>query len=133
MKMTTQTAQDIANNAIKWIDGLSTTTVRQGFEKLGDAEVGFCCLGYGCVLMGVDYQPDDEFSEEFADRVGLRESDGTAYDAGDIMMLDEYYSLAEMNDGGRSFKEISDEIKNNLMYLFHPPVAERLREHYSRT
>lgn len=116
-------------NAIKWIDGLISTEVKQGIGALGNDSYGFCCLGFGCNLLGVKYDPTAGNSVEFATEVGLKTVVGTF----EKTVINEITvsSLAQLNDlAGYSFKEIAAFIISELGDLFEPEVAKGLFEHY---
>ena len=51
-----------ANDAIVWIDTLATTNVQQGRGRLGNSQMGYCCLGYGCKILDVKYNAKDGFN-----------------------------------------------------------------------
>lgn len=60
------------NNRRIWIEALESDKLPQGQGSLGDANVGFCCLGLGCYVLGVKYDPSDSFPPKaFCDKVGL--------------------------------------------------------------
>ena len=125
------TAQEKANNAIKWIDTLEKTRFKQSTRALGDKHSGFCCLGLGCYLMKIEYDPERSYNKEFQKTVGL------SYKSGKLKnneSFDEYYNqLDKLNDVlNLSFNEISKEIKKHLKDLFIPNVSKILIEHYSK-
>lgn len=134
-----------AANAIKWIDGLSNTRYKQGREQLGSQSLGFCCLGYGCQLLEVDYAINDGVSRDFKSRVGLLYSQGM-FTNEDKFRNDSKLSpssewewgngigvqnLTGLNDQlGYSFNKISKFIKANIERLFEYDVAKLLKSHY---
>lgn len=118
-----KTEQKIAN-AIKWIDGLETTTEKQTTNKLGDTTQGFCCLGFGCHVLGIKYGTELGTSTDFANSVGLIDdlgSDGLEH------------TLTELNDHYKmTFKEIAQQIKEDDFDRFRDDVRQGLQNHYSK-
>ena len=115
-------------NAIKWIDKLSTTRMKQGRLRLGGSKIGYCCLGVGCKVLGIEYRPEGVHSEKLKSEVGLRclRGGGLRYDG-------ELSDLVALNDSRQlSFRKISTVIKNNLHELFIPEVAKELSQHYAQ-
>jgi hypothetical protein len=120
--------QDKAENAIKWIDGLLKTRVKQGIEELGDSSSGYCCLGYGCKVLGLDYDPRGETSKSFSDSVGLMDESGL-FEESEIGAND----LTQLNDDiGYSFNKIAKFIKANANELFKKEVAKQIINHYQK-
>ena len=120
-----------ANNAIRWIDGLHKTRFKQGTGSLGHATAGFCCLGYGCSLLSIDYSPAAGVSIDFARTVGLRDESGQFRET--ILFHDKMSvaSLVGLNDDFKySFNKISKFIKDNIEELFEDDVAKILKDHY---
>lgn len=123
-----------AKRAIKWIDSLSTTKLKQGRDKLGSVKSGFCCLGLGCELLKISYNDDEANSDIFAKKIGLFDEDGLSssimiWKGGSRMI--KIASLILANDNYKlTFEEISHLIKDNLKLLFKPKVATILVEHY---
>lgn len=74
----------------KWLQALETTTAKQGTKRLGDAARGFCCLGIGCEVLDIPYDPDEGMSMVFQKRVGLRFANG--------LPVSHQPSLARLND-----------------------------------
>tara|TARA_R110000823_G_scaffold211887_1_gene342104 strand:+ start:38 stop:649 length:612 start_codon:yes stop_codon:yes gene_type:complete len=121
-----------ASNAIKWVDGLLKTRVKQGTGSLGHPVAGFCCLGYGCSLLSIDYLPSDGTSYDFSKSVGLMDISGGFMEEivwdGDISAS----SLVNLNDDLKySFNKISKFIKGNIEELFEDDVAKILKAHYN--
>lgn len=132
------TPEEKAANAIIWIDGLKTTKVKQGIGELGNSKNGYCCLGYGCKLLGINYEPTDGTDSDFSYRIGLSGEEGN-FQNGVIHRLKRKHrpylsqvgSLVELNDDiNYSFRRISTFIKKNLEDLFEPSVAKLLIKHY---
>lgn len=115
------TTEEKVQNAIKWVDELLTTDVKQGYGKLGDMSDGYCCLGLGCHTLGLQYDPDYYESWGFQKVVGLRTAIG---------MFDQT-SLVTLNDlGDFSFKQIGEVIKKKYHSLFEEDVAKALDAHW---
>ncbi|MDC7249160.1 MAG: hypothetical protein PQJ49_04500 [Sphaerochaetaceae bacterium] len=124
-------------NAIRWIDGLKKTRVKQGQGELGDSKSGYCCLGYGCMRNKVPYDPREEYSNEFQKSVGLKTYAGEFSDVYTLGGIDDWGdpieadSLAELNDDHKlSFKEISGIIISQADLLFIGEVAKGIKRHY---
>jgi hypothetical protein len=124
-----------ASKAIIWIDKLAKTRVKQGKEQLGDSKLGYCCLGYGCKVLKIDYCFNAGLSKSLMLDIGLIDEAG-AFEAraitikGCIMRVN---SLTDLNDSAElSFRRISTFIKKNLGELFIPSVALILMKHYKK-
>lgn len=119
-------AKQQAKNAIEWIDGLAETNAKQGVAQLGDEELGFCCLGYGCKVLGVEYERVAGSSYAFQRSVGLRDADGTPLDS------DNFIALIILNDeDGYTFEEISKVLKDDPWQYFDDEVAKVIEKHYA--
>lgn len=127
------TAQEKANNAIIWIDGLSKTRVKQGTGQLGDSKRGYCCLGYGCMKLKIPYYSTSEVEEGFRIKTGLLTSEGELKGI-EYFENSNALDLITLNDDLKySFNKISKEIKNNLENLFEKEVSEILIKHYENS
>ena len=129
------TPEEKAQNAIIWIDQLAKTDLKQAKGELGEKNTGFCCLGLGCYLLKINYDPSDPANTEFQKSVGLSFESGKLKSSKyfDIDSSIELESLTELNDEACfSFAQISEEIKKNLKQLFIPSVSKILIEHYSK-
>ena len=124
--------KDKVANAIKWIDGLLVTTVKQGERELGNKETGFCCLGYGCHILDVSYKEGNSYSERFARKVGLG-SKVALFSPPERIGGCRYYSLTELNDSsGMNFSQIAKFMISRDFSMFEDDVAAGLVEHYQR-
>ena len=124
--------EDKVANAIKWIDGLLVTTVKQGDGQLGNSEIGFCCLGYGCHVLDVDYQANEDYSNPFAVEVGLKK-DNARFAPPESIGDSAYYSLADLNDSGKlSFNQIAKFMINRDFSMFEDEVSDKLVKHYKQ-
>lgn len=96
----------------KWLRALETTYERQGRYRMGNAESGFCCLGLGCHVLGVPYDPHNKSSSAFQARVGLISVGGYPKCMGK-------HSLILLNDNKKaSFKEIAAILRANMSAYF---------------
>jgi hypothetical protein len=121
--------QDKAENAIKWINGLLKTKDKQGKEQLGDSSSGYCCLGYGCKVLGLNYNPLQGTSKSFGESVGLLKASGYFGESKEFAVK----NLTEINDElGYSFKKIAKFIKANANELFEDDVAKQIINHYQK-
>lgn len=122
-----------AEKAILWIDRLATTRVNQGREELGDADSGYCCLGYGCKILGVDFRKEDADSNEFTQMIGLRTNSGHFNTNFSTKNGDTADNLVDLNDNLHlSFRRISTLIKSRISELFTPDVAKKINKHYKK-
>lgn len=96
-----------------WLHALETATEPQGTQFLGNAELGYCCLGLGCVVLGVPHEPMDSVSLDFKDRVGLRRVNGAPLSGARNM------ALTDLNDKSRlSFADIAAHLRANMSEYF---------------
>lgn len=115
-----------------WLEELRTTDKKQGREILKDADGGYCCLGIGCVLMGLEETVTEDGVKfdgvdllappAFFEWLGVSwpgPNDGTQADLwpdwGEVgTLLDrefdpiEHISASNLNDGGFTFAQIAD-------------------------
>lgn len=98
-----------------WLKALRSGEFKQGFGKLGNSKVGYCCLGVACVVArenGVISRFNGQggfLPEKVKDWLGLRNSGG------------EYgnNSLVHLNDSkNKTFDEIADVIEKRPEGLF---------------
>ena len=115
------------NNAVLWIEKLMTADkdgIRQGARSLGDEELGFCCLGYGCFVTSTPYDPEHASSGEFQKAVGLKDEMGMSSGYG--------RSCVAMNDrDGFTFSQIALQLNTFPYEYFEPSVAQRIKEHFA--
>lgn len=115
-----------ASKAVLWINRLATTRVKQGTGQLGDRSNGYCCLGYGCKILGIEFNSDDPDSRGFMEQIGMRSVGGNfdepIVDIG--IHNDDATSLIDLNDDqGFSFRRISTVIKKKIDELFEEDVS----------
>lgn len=107
----TATPEQLKNREI-WATALESGKFEQAGGSLGSLSAGMCCLGVGCFVLGIPFDPTDSFPPpEFCKKVGLPHDDGLyaeldgTYDGG---------SLVNDNDERKlSFPEIAQVIKTN--------------------
>ena len=110
-----------AVNAVTWIKALDTTTEKQGKQQLGDKLIGFCCLGLGCSVLGINYDPEKGASKQFKVKVGLRTSTGSNVKRDN--------SLVQLNDTlNFTFKEISKVMRLEPEQYFKIEVAKEIKQ-----
>lgn len=113
-----------SENAIKWIDDLLVTTAKQGECQLGDENRGFCCLGRGCHVLGIDYDSEKASSKKFRDSVGLVHRHGYSHnpDLSTLIYLNDIEKL--------TFAQIADHLIQNADAYFIHGVYQLIQEHY---
>lgn len=129
------TVEQKINNAIKWITGLTHTKLPQGKGRLGNNTEGFCCLGYGCSRLKIEFDEDDGSNDDFAEAVGLRSDIGKFYGGNTVEGKDGVYydSLIELNDEAKfSFRKISTFLKKRADWIFEPEVAKGIKNHFNK-
>jgi len=113
-----------SENAIKWIDDLLITTAKQGECQLGDENRGFCCLGRGCHILGIDYDSEKATSKKFRDSVGLASRSGRP-------TMPDLSTLIHLNDIKKlTFAQIADHLIQNADAYFLDGVWQLIQEHY---
>jgi hypothetical protein len=110
----------------KWLGALESGKYKQTKEKLFSGR-GYCCLGVACDLAGIKpvkrphmYLFDDEWSvapSSIIEKLKLRGDCGDFDISVRIKNLN-VGSLAEMNDIGKTFKEIAAFIRENPNNIF---------------
>lgn len=121
-----------AKNAIRWIEGLQKTRSKQGKGQLGDSKDGRCCLGYGCHLLEIPYNPSDGASAGFRKAVGLCSNEGDPNKYRYLGNGDELRSCVHMNDRDKfSFRQISRILQEHANSYFVPKVAAAIKKHFS--
>lgn len=94
------TLEEQKRNREVWAKALESGKFKQTKGKLGSPDEGMCCLGVGCFVLGVKYNPDDSFPPvEFAKLVGLPYDEDYVHD-----------NMIEGNfEGGNSLVVLNDE------------------------
>jgi cytochrome b involved in lipid metabolism len=134
-----------ADNAIKWIESLKTTREKQSKFRLGDSKSGFCCLGLGCKILGVSYEPFHTTSNTLKEVIGLHDTSGRAKNLYLETKPERYVpvkikgkvfevtSLVRANDiFDLSFRRIATMLIKNPYHFFKEEVAELVEEHFKK-
>lgn len=109
----TYTKEEIQANREKWLRALETTTEKQGRGRLGTSERGFCCLGLGCVALGLEYNSNQTSSGALRSAVGLRTIDGKPSNNSGLV------ALIYVNDNLREdFPTIAKRLRENMAEYF---------------
>lgn len=114
--------QELGPNQKRWIEALRSGEYRQTTRALC-RDGAYCCLGVGCVLIGMKSRPDsieiDDFDVEVrrfgsetqsapkkvVSHLALRSNTGADLTGDEC--------LAQLNDEGKTFAEIADLIESN--------------------
>lgn len=112
----------------KWIDTLLSGKYEQGREELQTADGKFCCLGVLCEMAIADgvvvdvekagtvtYNGEYQFLPyEVQQWAGMKSNDGEFSEYNELENYAESFSLAVMNDAGKTFPELVDKIRVNF-------------------
>lgn len=110
--------KDKIKTAVYWIEMLKAANVKQGKGVLGNAEKGFCCLGYGCHVSGIHYAHFGHGSDELEDETGLTDWGTNA--------------CIDMNDDwGYSFLQIGQTLQDWPHDHFIDDVAAGITKHFN--
>ena len=113
-------------NAINWIEALLSGEYPQGAGVLGNAEIGYCCWGLGCFIVGKKYEPKDGWDSELYKYIGFKDTDAQL-----ISHLKGAFSLSLANDdAGVSFEDIARHLVVHADEQFEPEVAAALKDHF---
>ena len=116
--------------AITWIEELLSTEKKQGRGKLGDEEVGFCCLGLGCNVLGIEHDTWAGQNKEFMEEVGLYGDQGQSRGS---IYFPSHPSLITLNDNNKkSFKFIGEHLIKHPRAYFIDSVANEVNEYFSK-
>lgn len=127
IKVTTETQ---VANAITWIEALNSEKYLQGKNRMGDAELGFCCWGLGCHVVEIPFKYSDGWNQVFAQHIGFLEESGVVHS--EILDPKSCVSLADLNDNRDwTFKQIGDFLTKNAHFNFKSEVAEAIKQHFS--
>jgi len=103
-------------DAITWLDRLLVTRFKQSRKVLGNKENGFCCLGLGCHILGIDYNPSTGTSSDLIRAVGIQT----------------VWEFIRLNDGRKySFNQIAKQAIRNPDDFFLRDVARGITAHYA--
>ena len=127
--------QQRAENAIKWIETLLKTRMKQGKGELGNSKRGYCCLGVGCKVLGVNYDPDEASDKDFSESVGLWDEEGRAYDSEQDKPISAWVlgheALTALNDDVQfTFNQIAKRLISQTDEYFKPEVAKLIKKHF---
>jgi hypothetical protein len=115
---------------LKWLEALESGEYEQGKEKLFDGS-GYCCLGVGCDVLGIEPHEDDGaymFDGEnvyapksliSALRLNSRTGAFRNYNRFDVGAIS-VPSLTSANDEGATFADIAAFIRANPEKVFQP-------------
>jgi len=129
--MVERTPRQKADNAIKWIDTLPDypQAPRGSRGQLGNYEMGFCCLGTACHTLGIDYEPENDVSSDFAAAVGMNTASGR-FKGFNLFFRKRH--LTDVNDSTLAgFKGIAKLLKTKPHWVFEKEVADLIKENYS--
>ena len=115
------------NNAIKWIEALLSGEYKQSKSGvLGNAEMGFCCWGLGCHVVGTEFDYTRLWNWEFSHDVGFNRVSGrvhTEYRGEDM--------LSEINDKTKAtFQDIGHMLIDTAHENFASHVAVGITKHF---
>ena len=108
---------------LKWIEALESGEYPQCKESLYDGQ-GYCCLGVAMRVAGhpdADIHGENVLPDEAALRYGLNSNVAEFSEFMDVSIQADgatYYSLAQMNDSGRSFSDIAKFIREHPWHVF---------------
>jgi len=112
-----------SDNAIKWLEELKTTELKQAKYELGNEEFGFCCLGLGCKVLDIPYCESFAGNNELDEAVGFLNHSGRGGTK---------ISPVDMNDDeGFDFKQIADQLIKYAETYFKPEVADKVKAHFA--
>lgn len=119
----TTTLQPLGPNQEKWLKALESGDFKQ-MQQCLMAGNSYCCLGVGCVVMGLVPQCDggdwsfagerEAAPDEFVEFVGLHNKYG--YSKGKV-----FSGLVSLNDNGTTFPEIAAIIRRDPSVYFREP------------
>lgn len=123
----------LGSNQENCLQALESGEFKQGLGLLHAIEEDghhFCCLGVACKIFNLGKELDPEFGKKYAYIDGLDSNAETAPE--DIVENLALYdsvgsaktgitSLTQMNDGGKTFKEIAEIIRKNPKRWFKEP------------
>ncbi len=125
------TNEQKAKNAIKWIENLPNykQAKRGNRGSLGDEYEGYCCLGAGCEILGISFNPKDINSDCFKEAVGLKQKDGDFNKDGENEFYGEHYLVRVNDNTNAGFERISKLLKKHPYWMFENEVAEIITKH----
>lgn len=107
----------------KWVNALWSETFPQAEGALcvlDDGLIGHCCLGVAKEIFDLNETNKISLLDTYQE-LGLL---GNCGDFAESIIINgqTYYSLAEMNDAGKTFREIATIIQNYWFLIFERPV-----------
>ena len=125
-RLFTGTAPKRAKNLLNWVEALESEKFKQGVGQLRDDDK-YCCLGVACNVLKIKaVEPDDGYNEYTYDgeedslpekavsRMGLLTVNGDI----EVDELHDGHNLANLNDGGATFKQIAKFIRDVFKHQF---------------
>lgn len=113
----TSTKQQI-KNVKYWLKRLKTTRMKKGVNHLGNHEIGHCCLGVGCRVFGLDYNPGDSSNYNFIKMVGIR-----AHNNINIFYINDIQCAYD-----KSFVNVRKKLIHQAEDIFKPEVAKAVKK-----
>ncbi len=125
--MAKKSTQPLGPFQLEWLEALESGKFEQGSDFLRSADDKFCCLGVACELSGVkavlmnrsgitryEYLGERHYlPKEIVDKLKFRDNDGS----GGLSR-----SIAQLNDEGKTFKEIAATVRANPSKYFTAPA-----------
>lgn len=114
-------------NAINWIEALLSGKYKQGYQRLGSEEDGFCCWGLGCKTVGIHFDPFHGWNNSFSYQIGYK----NVYGGFRMVGVQEPMRLNRMNDVNKyTFKQIAYLLIKNAHLNFYPDIAEAIQNRW---
>lgn len=129
------TNEQKAANAIKWIEAMPN--YRRGESMLDGVELGrreetYCCLGAGCEVLGIEFDKQGLYIDNFKKAVGLKELEEGFVDRGWNLSFDRQIRVLDVYDVGKyCFKLEANIMKKNPNNMFESGVAEIITKHFA--
>jgi len=127
------TNEQKAKNAIKWIENLPNYKQAEIGHRgsLGNEYEGYCCLGAGCEILEIPFNPMDTNSDCLKEAVGLKHKDGDLNTNRENKFYGNRY-LVEVNDKTNAgFKRISKLLKKHPDWMFENEVAKIITKNFN--
>lgn len=129
------TDEQKAENAIKWIEAMPN--YRKGESILDGVQLGrkketYSCLGAGCEVLGIEFDKQGLYIDNFKKAVGLKELEEGFIDKGWNLSFDRQIRLLNIYDVGEyCFKLEASIMKKNPNNIFENEVAEIITKHFA--
>ncbi len=133
VRMNEITNEQKAKNAIKWIENLPNykQAKRGNRGSLGNECDGYCCLGAGCEILEIPFDPLDINSDCFKKAVGLKHKDGDLNTDRENEFYGERYLVRVNDNTNAGFKRISKLLKKHTDWMFENEVAKIITKHFN--